>query len=491
MKTFLENLTTYVDANYPIIYINSFEELKVDSHLKELSLVCSKSIEEFKPCSNESLEEFLQSFILGTESLNNKLIVLKDISNYLNDKELANSKIISCIKELALRILSKENCESSIIIVSSKVVIPNELENYISVFELPFPDIEEIKTIIENYDEEIFNSKLETLAIYLKGLSETEIRLVLNLALMSENSNVQELILYEKFQSIKKSGILEMIKSDVDIKDIGGLEYLKTWLNKKAQIFKNLKEAKSFGVDIPKGVFILGMPGCGKSLTAKATAALFGGIPLIRLDIGRIMGKYVGESENNMRKAIEQVEAISPCILWIDEIEKAFSGVGSNSTGASEITTRLFGFFLTWMQEKTSEVFVVATANDISNIPLELLRKGRFDEVFFTNFPNKTEREEIFKLHILNRKKDKNLINRLNIEKFSYETDGFNGADIENVVKETIEQSFINGKKELSDEEFLKVIKETTSLSKMLPDKVDEYKKIKDKMKIKSASKES
>lgn len=480
-------LIDYIDSNYPVIYINSYEELKADILINELSECCGKKIEEFKNCRNESLEQFLEYFLNGMESLDKKLIVLKDVSSFLNEHDKENAKVLAMLKEMILRILSKEDCDSNIIIIASKLVIPNELENYISVFEINPPNFEEIKAIINLYDEEKFSSNIDKLATYLKGLSETEIRLVLNLALIQSDKSPQELILNEKFQSIKKSGILEMIHSDIDLKNIGGLEHLKTWLDKKAKVFTQLKKAQSFGVDTPKGVFILGMPGCGKSLTAKATAKIFDDIPLLRLDIGRIMGKYVGESEANMRRAIAQAEAIAPCVLWIDEIEKAFSGVGSNGSGGSEITTRLFGFFLTWMQEKTSEVYVVATANDISSIPLELLRKGRFDEVFFVNFPNKVEREDIFKLHIQKRNKS---INSINIEKLAYETDGFNGADIENIVKEVIEEAFIEQRDSLTTDDYLKVIKNTTSLSKMLPDKVEEYKKLKEKMKIKSASEE-
>ncbi|WP_339240029.1 AAA family ATPase [Geobacillus sp. FSL W8-0466] len=179
---------------------------------------------------------------------------------------------------------------------------------------------------------------------------------------------------------IKKSGILEMIPLKESFDEIGGLDNLKEWLFNKSRVFKNMNKAIEYGVDIPKGVLVVGMPGCGKSLNAKATAHLFR-IPLLRLDMGRLMGKYVGESEANMRKAIKLAEAISPCVLWIDELEKAFAGIGNS--GNTEVASRLFGHFLTWMQEKQSPTFVVATANDISNLPPELLRKGRFDEIFY------------------------------------------------------------------------------------------------------------
>ena len=208
-----------------------------------------------------------------------------------------------------------------------------------------------------------------------------------------------ELAVEEKRQIVKKSGILEMVSAAEGIDDIGGLEELKTWLKRKAAILADLTRAKDFGVDTPKGVMIVGMPGCGKSLTAKAASTLFG-LPLLRLDVGSLMGKYVGESESNMRRALQLADAVSPCVLWVDEVEKAFAGIGG---AGAETTSRLFGHFLTWMQEKTKPVFVVATANAIANLPPELLRKGRFDEIFYVDFPSKAERAEILHVHLRKR----------------------------------------------------------------------------------------
>ena len=227
---------------------------------------------------------------------------------------------------------------------------------------------------------------IEKIITRLKGLSQTEIYNILSLAVSEDGmltSRDLTNILEQKQQLVKKSGILEMISVKETMNDIGGLENLKRWLLRKAEIFKQIKKAQDFGVDIPKGVLIAGMPGCGKSLTAKAAAKAFD-VPLLRLDMGRLMGKYVGESEGNMRRAIKITEASSPCVLWIDELEKAFAGIGG---GGSEVTIRLFGSFLTWMQEKDSLAFVVATANKIDSLPPELLRKGRFDETFYVDLP--------------------------------------------------------------------------------------------------------
>ena len=284
-------------------------------------------------------------------------------------------------------------------------------------------------------------------------------------------------------QFIKKMGMLELVNFEDSIDDIGGLEQLKKWLFRKEKIFSNLDKAMKFGVDVPKGIMIVGMPGCGKSLAAKATASLFG-MPLVRLDVGRLMGKYVGESEENMRKALRLSEAISPCVLWIDEIEKAFAGVGTGGSG-HEVTTRLFGQFLTWMQEKENTVFIVATANDISHLPPEFLRKGRFDELFFVDLPNGEERKNILDIHLKKRGKWSRDIDSIKLIK---ETAGFNGADIEAVVKDTIEKAFIEGKDEITTDDLMDTIQDTKSISQTLKDRIDSLRKAIMNIDIKPAS---
>jgi SpoVK/Ycf46/Vps4 family AAA+-type ATPase len=325
------------------------------------------------------------------------------------------------------------------------------------------------------------------LALSLKGFSEFEIIQILNLAYQKSGSidkKDTQLILEEKEQIIKKSGMIEILNFKEGIDDIGGLDNLKNWLNNKAKIFNNLERALEFGVETPSGMLIVGMPGCGKSLTAKATARLFN-VPLLRLDIGKLLGKYVGESEENMRRAIGMAEAVSPCVLWIDEIEKAFAGAGD--TGGNEVTTRLFGYFLTWMQEKKSSVFVVATSNDISNLPPEFLRKGRFDEIFFVDFPNDEELKNIIELHLKRRKKWNKNIDTIKLLK---ETQGYSGADIEAVIKDTIEKAFINESKEIRTKNILDELADTKPMSVSLKDKIESLKITLDKLDVKNASKE-
>ena len=276
-----------------------------------------------------------------------------------------------------------------------------------------------------------------------------------------------------KKQMVKNSGVLELIDTPENLDSIGGLDVLKSYLKVKAKVLQHLPEAQAAHVTVPKGVFIIGMPGCGKSLCAKASAALFQS-PLLKMDMGSMMGKYLGESEANLRHAIKIAEAAAPCVLWIDEIEKAFSGVGGNS----DIMTRMFGYFLSWMQDKTSSVYVIATANNADNLPPELKRKGRFDEIFCVNLPNNKERKAIFQVHLSKRgygnfQIDTPLLNA---------TNGFNGADIESVVNEAVEDLFVqkleNGQNvTLTSSILLKKAKSTISISKSCNKQIESMKK--------------
>ena len=265
--------------------------------------------------------------------------------------------------------------------------------------------------------------------------------------------------------------------------DVGGLSNLKKYLHDKSRIFNNLGEASTFGIDLPKGILIVGMPGCGKSLTAKATATEFK-VPLLRLDIGKLMGKYVGESEDNLRRAIKTAEAVAPCVLWIDELEKAFAGVGG-SGGASDITTRLFGQFLTWLQEKESSVYVVATSNKLTALPPEFKRKGRFDELFLVELPDERERKKIFEIHLGKRGK---LTGDVKVIPLLKETKGYSGADIEAVVKETIEGAFISNDKAVTTDKLLNTIKNTKSISVTLEDEIKALKAEYEKYNFKPAN---
>lgn len=486
-------LSSYVDALHPIIYINHFDFKVIDEAIREVG--ASAKIVEFNnalglvnfytksPMQECSLEQFLK-LTLDDGFEQETFLVLKDIH-----KELDDPKIIAMLKRISENNLYNEKYHATIFILSETVVIPFELENYITVFDIPLPTSAEILDIVNDFvadmEIEVEQDVVNDIVLSFKGLNEFQIKQILNLAYQDGgclDKDDKVLILKEKEQFIKKSGMLEIVNFSETIDDIGGLENLKKWLERKEKIFSNLDKAIKFGVDVPKGIMIIGMPGCGKSLTAKATASLFE-IPLVRLDVGRLLGKYVGESENNMRKALKLSEAIAPCVLWIDEIEKAFAGVGSNN--GNEVTTRLFGQFLTWMQEKENTVFIVATANDISRMPPEFMRKGRFDELFFVDLPNGEERRKIIDIHLKKRKKWNKNIDSIALIK---ETDGFNGADIEAVVKDTIETAFIDGKESITTEDLIKSVKDTKSISHTLKDKIKQIKETIEKIDIKPAS---
>lgn len=489
-------LASYIDALHPIIYINHFDTRLVDHAIAQVSehAQCIEfnnalGIIDFKtktPQYECNLEQFLQ--LNMDEGFDQETyLILRDVHGELN-----NPKIIALLKHIAENNLYKENYNETIFIISEITTIPKELENYITVFDIPLPTTTEILTIIQSFisdmDITVDQDTINDIALSFKGLNEFQIRQILTLAYQDGgclDKEDKQLILKEKEQFIRKSGMLEIVNFRETIDDIGGLENLKDWLQRKACIFANLDKAIKFGVDVPKGIMIIGMPGCGKSLTAKATATLFQ-IPLVRLDVGRLLGKYVGESESNMRKALKLAEAISPCVLWIDEIEKAFAGVG-NTGGGNDITTRLFGQFLTWMQEKENTVFIVATANDISHMPPEFLRKGRFDELFFVDLPNGSERHKILDIHLKKREKWNKEINSIALIK---ETEGFSGADLEAAVKDTIETAFLNGQASITTNDLLKTIKETKSISVTLKDKITAIREAIQKIDINPASRQ-
>ncbi len=492
--TLKDKLIRYRDAGLPIIYINTYEEDKTDQIISAVfgsplkieewnsaSGLCDFKFKNpyntanFKP---EALEDTLRNLI-KKGILDRTILVLKDVSAYLKE-----SAVIALLKQIASKISSGKVEDCMVIIVSPVLVIPPELEKYITVVNQDYMEFDEIKKVIVNFltaneSKPVSDELIEQIAIALKGLTEYEIENILALA-WSTNGDLTkkdlQFVFEQKQQMIMKSGVLEMVPLNEDINSIGGLENLKDWLRRKAKIFNNINKAAEYGVGMPKGVLIAGVPGCGKSLTAKAAATLFE-VPLLKLDMGRLMGKYVGESESNMRRAIELADAISPCVLWIDELEKAFAGIG-NSNG-SEVTTRLFGTFLTWMQEKNTPSFVIATANDITKLPPELLRKGRFDEIFYVGLPNESERKKIFEVHI--KKKRPTDFSNIDIVKLVSKTNGYSGADIEGVVRDGIENSFCDDMDHLTTEYIIKAIDGTTSLSEIMKDDLsnmaDEYKK--------------
>lgn len=499
-------LREYIDANVPIIYVVGYDENNIMETILNVTgrrkvwewnslnglidrKIVSKDGTEYieKIIQNDyediSLEKTIIDGVVEKE-FDGKVIVVKDIASYMSD-----SKIVALFKNACCKIVNGD-LDTVFIFVSSILNIPVELEKYTTVLEEGYLSEEDIiariNTFIDEQNDTLYEKTVKDIATTFKGLSSIEIDMILALA-YSQNGKLSKdttkLIAEQKKQLIKKSGILEMIQVKESVDDIGGLEVLKKWLKNKAIVLEDMNAAREFGVELPKGVLIAGVPGCGKSLSAKATAKMFN-IPLLKLDMGRLMGKYVGESESNMRKAISISEAIAPCVLWIDELEKAFSGIGGDG-GSAEVTTRLFGQFLTWLQDKESAVFVVATANNIMKLPPELMRKGRFDEIFYVQLPDAAERRKIFEIHIKKRKKNPDFIN---IDRLVEATNGYSGADIEGVVKEAIENAYVNGRQEVAAEHFMDVIRKTSSLKEIMGESIEKLEKQYEERKFKCAS---
>ncbi len=402
------------------------------------------------------------------------IVILEDFHPYLDE---SNFEVIRWVREFTrLPVESKKY----LILFSPAPRVPIELQKDVPIIEIPLPDRKVIKQTLKfvadqykleeevgqvEYYPEVLDSAL--------GLTTIQAARAFSKAAV-ENGQITEaeipIIIREKEQIIKEGNLLEYFHPDFDFDMVGGMDNLKEWLENRGKGFKD--EAKEFGLTTPRGVLLLGVQGCGKSLTAKAIANEWK-LPLLRFDIGRVFGSLVGQSETNIRNALQVAEALAPCVLWIDEIEKGLSGVGSSDATDGGTASRVFGTILTWMQEKEKPVFVIATANDISKLPPELLRKGRFDEIFFVDIPNKEERKEIFKIHLKKKKRDPS---KFNIEKAAGETVGYSGAEIEEIINEALYIAF-NKEKELSDEDIFEAIKRIVPLTLTMKEEITDLRK--------------
>lgn len=454
-----------IESMYPIIYILTWEEERLLRKIGEIAKNLRRTVVSWS-CSQGIHEDFMEyevgedgrsttrpdkalDYILSYKADDQDqeggvIFVFKDFHRFMRDSQ-SEPLVVRKLRDVAAEFRrSSEPCKT-LLLLSPVLAIPPELEKDITIIDYPLPDpgeLEEIwKEVLGEYDyePELKPEDQEDLLKAALGLTENESRNVLKKLIVSKGGGKKieradvDFIAREKEQTIFKSGILEYYSSFEGFESLGGLEELKSWLKKRANSFT--QHAREFGLPEPKGVLLLGVPGCGKSMCAKVVAAEWHK-PLLRLDIGRIFGGLVGSSEENMRRAIKVAESVSPCILWLDEIEKGFAGVQGG--GDSGVTARVFGTLLTWMQEKTKPVFVVATANDIRQLPPELLRKGRFDEIFFVDLPAEEEREEIFKIHIQKRKNPVNFLDKqwegLKFKDFAKQAEGFSGAEIEQVI---------------------------------------------------------
>lgn len=484
----------------PITYVPHYHFGFVDEILYEL---CNTSSKEHRLMDIDSLS------ILEFDPLRNKVrdFATKEVHEYFDDFEgmgrwleyiaypgsqpptLSAEKPVICLfkniiessqgiqlQSFLLAFAANYHAEKglSILIVdpTPTAVLPEGIRNLVSVVDIPRPDIDDVQALVGELPVSSAcknrSAKIrEELCRNLQGLELFEIQQVIRSTLLRSNyglnDNSSQFALEEKRRILQKSGIIEMISTDISFNDVGGLERLRKDIKRAACLYTHISEVEESNLPLPKGVLLLGMPGCGKSMIAKATAKEFG-VPLLRLDVSRLMGKYVGESEANLRDALATAEAAHPCVLWIDEIEKAFSGAGGLGGESDMLVMRMMGHFLTWMQERKTAVYIVATANDA--LRSEFMRKGRFDQVYFVDFPTPEERLDILKKKLMRYRCSQHVVldDTLNedckVLKKLAETDmdRFSGAEIEHVVNEVISIKMSDKISELKDGETLSVI---------------------------------
>ena len=385
-----------------------------------------------------------------------------------------------------LRNLTRElkRSKKTIILTSHALELPEELKEEVTVIDFPLPNVQEIDSLISHVVEkpqqlQVSGLAREQLVKACQGLSRARIGRVLAKALAAKqhiNESDIDGVLEEKQQAIRQTGILEFFNSRESLKSVGGLENLKQWVKMRQDAFTD--EARRYGIPNPKGVLLVGIQGTGKSLSAKTIASEWR-LPLLRLDTGRLFGGIVGESESRVRQMIQLAEAIAPCVLWIDEIDKAFGNIISGGDGDSGTSRRVFGSLITWMQEKTSPVFIVATANNVRILPAELLRKGRFDEIFFLNLPSESERQDIFKVHLQRLRPTR--LREFDLGVLAKRAENFSGAEIEQVVIDGLYRAFgtfVNGqRRDLMTEDILRSIEDTVPLAAIARSQIEDLKR--------------
>ena len=467
--TFIEDFNLLLKARYSIIYISTNEEDRLEYTVRN----CIKLGKNRAVYTWDFIDGFLNNpnkkeigkrnplqaleFIEKLTVDNPALFILKDFNKFFSDITIARK-----LRNLS-RLLKTQ--PKTIIIIANKVEIPEEIRELITVLEFNLPDINEIRQeltrLLTLLDQDLKKDDLENLVRSCQGLSIERIRRVLSKIIASnqiiDNSSIS-IILSEKQQIINQTQILEFCSTSQTLDDVGGLENLKIWLDQRTNSFS--EKAYNYGLPVPRGLLLVGVQGTGKSLTAKAIAHDWQ-LPLLRLDFGRLFAGIVGESESRVREMIRVAEALSPCVLWIDEIDKSFNQ--SDAKGDSGTTNRVLATFITWLSEKTSPVFVVSTANNIEAIPPEIIRKGRFDEVFFLGLPNKEERNSIFRVHLNKYRPDK--IALFQVSLLSDLSTDFSGAEIEQVVIESMRLGF-NQKREFTTEDIIYSIQSLVPLAK-------------------------
>jgi adenylate kinase family enzyme len=485
--TFHSELETLIRARYPILYIISSEEMRVQHLVVEIARKRQKKVFEWSCTTgvvaagssvqsqkhrNNATRDPLAALDHVIDQVEPALFIFKDFHPFLTR---SNTPIIRRLKEIALHL---KNSFKTIILISPIMEIPTELDKEVTVLNYPLPSREDLSELLDRIITELKQFKQMEINLSDSGRDRL-LQAALGLTLGEAENVFAKIIVQgerlsgddvnevfaEKQQIIRKSGLLEYYAASENFDQVGGLKVLKNWLNKRALAFSS--EARSFGLPSPRGILLLGVQGCGKSLCAKAVSNQWQ-LPLLRFDMGRMFGSLVGSSEENVRRAIAVAESVAPAILWVDEIDKAFAGTQTSGVADGGTTARVFGTFLTWLSEKTAPVFVAATANDISQLPPELLRKGRLDEIFFVDLPTIDERREVFGIHLAKRGRDPA---QFDLEKMTSSSQGFSGAEIEEAINSALYDAFY-GKEELSTRHVLDALAQTVPLARTMDEQI-------------------
>ena len=457
--SFEKELLCQIQANSPILYIVAKEEERVEYVIRKTTEVGFNSITytwdylngytntiNGKSTAKNALEAL--NFIENLPATTQSVIILKDFSKFLPDILVSRK-----LKKLSNQ-LKKE--AKTIIIINNEKNIPDELEEYTSILYFLPPTLNNIKVeiarIFKIYGQEIELETFNQISAAFLGFSINQIRQIISKLIIVEKRITKQTIrsiLKEKKTLLSSNSVLEFCDSTETFNDVGGLENLKNWLNKRKKLIIEPDLASNYGLSTPKGVLLVGIQGTGKTLIAKAIAQEWF-LPLLRLDTGKLFGGLVGESESRTREMIQSVESIGPCILWIDEIDKSFSNIDTKNDSGT--TKRVFGNLITWLSEKKSFVFVVATANNLDTLPAELIRKGRFDETFFIDLPNFTEREKIFKVHL--KEIRPHSWQNYHIQKLAKMSENYSGAEIKQIIEESMLKAFAENRDLLNNDLF-------------------------------------
>ena len=480
-----QELDVYIRARYPLLWVVTPEEKRALAAIEALAqerekrlLFWSATVGVTNPALPERVDggkrdplALLGAILEDTEEC---IWVLRDFHPFLKEPT-----IVRRLREVAFG-LQSQKVNKTVVLLGPVLKIPTELEKEITVIDFNLPTEQELTTMLTQVVERARQGKAKgnfdlrdrtRLVKACLGLTEVEAQNAVAKAIIQAggqlNGQAIEAVTAEKQQIIRKSGLLEFYASEAQLGSVGGLPTLKEWLRKRERAFGD--DARAFGLPEPKGILLVGVQGCGKSLVAKSVANSWR-LPLLRLDVGRLFASLVGSSEENLRTAIKVAESIAPVVLWVDEIEKGFSGVGSSNVSDAGTAARVFGSFITWLQEKQAPVFVIATANSVEHLPPELVRKGRFDEIFFVDLPDLQERLDIWTIHLNKRNRDPK---QFDLHTLAMASDGLSGAEIEQAIIAGLYEAFDQNRRPLSMEDLLTVLQDTVPLSRMMEEEIE------------------